>query len=51
MLLPLETEGAEGRESYPPNDITNKYIYDVFLMIYIFISLLLLFHFLVLEMS
>ena len=30
LLLPLGTERAGGRESYPPNDIGNKYIYDAF---------------------
>ena len=40
----METEGAGGCESYPSNYITNKYIYDAFLMIYLFISLLLFFH-------
>ena len=33
LLLPLESEGAEGgggRESYPANDISNKYFYDAF---------------------
>ena len=43
-MLPMETEGAGGCESYPSNYITNKYIYDAFLMIYLFISLLLFFH-------
>ena len=28
LLLPLGTEGAGGRQSYTPNDIINKYIYD-----------------------
>ena len=41
MLLLLGTEGAGDRESYPTNDMTNKYIYDTLLM-------LLFFHFLVL---
>ena len=36
-------------ESYPTNDIPNKYIYDAFLMIYLSILLLLFFHFLVLQ--
>ena len=33
LLLPVDSEGAEGvggRESYPANDISNKYIYDAF---------------------
>ena len=33
LLLPLQSEGAEGiggRESYPANDISNKYIYYAF---------------------
>ena len=53
LLLPLRAEGAEGaggRESYPTNDIPNKYIYNAFLMIYLSISLL-FFHFLVLQRS
>ena len=33
LLFPLGTEVAEGRESYPPNDVTNKYICDAFSMI------------------
>ena len=49
LLLPLGTEGAGGRESYPPNDITN--IYDAFLVIYLSVLLLLFFHFLVLQRS
>ena len=47
LLLPLEAEGVGSRESYPTNDIPNKYIYDAFLMIYLSILLLLFFHFLV----
>ena len=34
LLLPLGTEGARGHESYPPNDVTNKHIFDAFLMIF-----------------
>ena len=49
LLLPLGTEGAWDRESYLPNDITNKYIYDALLIIYL--SILLFFHFLVLQKS
>ena len=49
LLLHLGGEGAGGRESYPPNDISNKYIYDGFLMIYLSILLLLFFYFLVLQ--
>ena len=41
---------AGGCESFPTNDIANKYICDAFLMIYDAI-LLLFFHFLVLERS
>ena len=48
-MLSLETVGAGGRESYPSNDIANKYIYDAVLMIYLSILLLLFFHFLVLN--
>ena len=47
----MKTEGARGRESYPPNDITNKYIYDAFLMIYLSILLLLFLKSLVLQRS
>ena len=36
FMLPMGTEGAGGCESYPSNYITNKYIYDAFLMIYFF---------------
>ena len=35
LLLPLEAEGVRVRESYPPSDTANKYIYDAFLMIYV----------------
>ena len=49
MLLPLGVEGDGGRESYPPNDETIKYIYDAFLKIYLSILLLLFFHFLLLQ--
>ena len=38
MLLPLRVERASGFESYATSEITNKYIYDVFLMIYLFCS-------------
>ena len=51
LLLPLGVEGTEGRESYPPSDITDKYIYDAFLMICLSNLLLLFFHFLVLQNS
>ena len=51
LLLPLGTEGARGHESYPPNDVTNKHVYDAFLMIFLSILLLLFFHFLVLQRS
>ena len=51
LLLPLGAEGAGSREFFQPNDITNKYIYDAFLMIYLSILLLLFFHFLVLQRS
>ena len=42
LLLPWigEAEGAGGRESYPTNDIPNKYICDAFLIIYLSILLL-----------
>ena len=50
MLLPLGAEGTRGRESYPNNHISNKYIYDGFLMIYLTI-LFLFFRFLVLQRS
>ena len=43
LLLPFRAEGVRGRESYPTNDIPNKYIYDVFLMIYLSILLLFLY--------
>ena len=39
------------RESYTLNDITNKYIYNAFLMIYLSLLLLLFFHILVLQRS
>ena len=39
LLLTLRAKGAVGRESYPINDIPNKYIYDAFLMIYLSILL------------
>ena len=29
-MFPLGAEWAGGRESYPNNEIPNKYIYDVF---------------------
>ena len=51
LSLPLGTEGAAGSESYPSNDITHKYIYDAFLMIYLSILLWLFFHFPVLQRS
>ena len=48
LLLPFGTESAGDHESYPIIDISNKYIYDALLMIYLSILLLLLFfHFLV----
>ena len=42
LLLPWieEAEGTGGRESYPTNDIPNKYICDAFLIIYLSILLL-----------
>ena len=43
MLLPLGADGAWGFESYPTSEIPNKYIYDGFLMFYLFILLLLFF--------
>ena len=43
LLLPFGTESAGDHESYPINDISNKYIYDALLMIYLSILLLLLF--------
>ena len=49
LLSPLGNEGAGSRKCYPPSDITNKYIYDTFLMIYLSILLLLFFNFLVLQ--
>ena len=36
LLLPVWAEGAGGCESYPTSEIPNKYIYDAFLMIYLF---------------
>ena len=51
LLLPLGTERAGGHESYPPNDVTNKHVYDAFLMIFLSILLLLFFHFLVIQRS
>ena len=49
-MLTLGSKEAEGvGESYPTNDIPNKYIYDAFLMIYL--SILLFFHFLVVQRS
>ena len=44
------TVRGEDRESYPTNDIPNKYIYDAFSMIYLSI-LLLFFHFSVIQTS
>ena len=32
LLLPLGAEAVRSRESYPTNDISNKYIYDAFIM-------------------
>ena len=46
----MVTKGAWGFESYPTSGISNKYIYDGFLMIYLSI-LLLFFHFLALQRS
>ena len=43
LLIPLETEGAGRFESYPTSETPNKYIYDVFSMIYLSILMLLLF--------
>ena len=51
LLLPLEDEGNGGREFFQPNGITNKYIYDAFLMIYLSILLLLFLKSLVLQRS
>ena len=48
LLLSLGAEGAGGFESYPASEITNKYIYDAFLITYLPILLLLFFHFLAL---
>ena len=42
LLLYFETEGAGGFEFHPTNEISSKYICDVFLMIYLSIFLLLL---------
>ena len=54
MLLPWgggmgEAEEAGGFESYPTSEIPNKNIYGAFLMTYLPILLLLLFHFLALQ--
>ena len=49
-VVTMRAEGAGGRESYPTNDIPNKYIYDAFSMIYLSI-LLLFFHFSVIQTS
>ena len=43
LLLPLGAKGARGFESYTTSEIPNKYIYDVFLMIYVSILWLLFF--------
>ena len=43
MLLPLEAKGAGDFESYTTSEIPNKCIYDVVLMIYLSILLLLFF--------
>ena len=54
LLLPLEAEGARVRESYPPSDTTNKYIYDAFFCyddLCMFLLLLLFFHFLIPQRS
>ena len=48
LLLSLGTEETRGFEPYPTRQISNKCIYDVFLMIYLSILLLLFFHFLTL---
>ena len=49
-MLSFQAEGAGGCESYPTNDIPNKYNYDAFLMIYLSI-LSSFFYFLVLQRS
>ena len=41
LLLPLGVEEVRSRESYPTNDIPNKYICDAFLMIYLSVLLFL----------
>ena len=46
-----EAEEAGGFESYPTSEIPNKNIYGAFLMTYLPILLLLLFHFLALQKS
>ena len=51
LLLPLEAEGVGGFESYRTSEIHNKYIYDVFSIIYLSILLLLFFPFLALQRS
>ena len=51
LLEAEEPEGAGGCESYPTSEISNKYIYDAFLMIYLPILLMLFFYFLVLQRS
>ena len=50
MLLPFVAEGAGACESYLTSKIPNKYIKDVFLMIYLS-TLFLFFLFLVLQKS
>ena len=35
----MQADGAGSRESYPANDVLNKYIYGSFLMIYLYILL------------
>ena len=50
-MLSLGAEGFGGFKSYPTSEIPNKYIYDVFLMTYLPILLLLFFHFLTLPRS
>ena len=54
LLLPLGAVGAEAArdcKSYPNSNIPNKYIYDVFLIFYLSILLLLFIQFLVFQGS
>ena len=50
-MLPLVAEETWDFETYPTSEITKKYIYDSFLMIYLSISFLLFFRFLELQRS